>query len=61
MPAGRRWRRAILRVLAHVYGRNEAERRLAYWRIFFMACAELWGFRQGTEWQVSHYLFSRRG
>ena len=50
----------VLPILAKVYGSAEARRWFQRWRIFFMACAELWGFRGGKEWYVSHYLFGKR-
>lgn len=53
-------RGAVLPILAELYGRAEAERWLMRWRLFFMACAELFGYRHGQEWWVAHYLFRRR-
>ena len=48
-----------LRVLAKSHGPDEAALWLQRWRLFFMACAELFGHRDGQEWWVSHYLFER--
>ena len=52
-------REAVRPVLARTYGRAETQRWWVRWRIFFMACAELWGYRHGTEWIVCHYLFEK--
>lgn len=48
-------------VLEQAYGTGQARRWWTYWRIFFMACEELFAYRQGREWFVSHYLFSHSG
>jgi cyclopropane-fatty-acyl-phospholipid synthase len=37
-------------------GRARVER----WRVFFLACAELFGYRGGREWGVAHYRFEPR-
>ena len=52
-------RREIMPIMQAVYGLEDAGRWFQRWRIFFMACAELWGYRNGTEWLVSHYLLRK--
>ena len=42
------------------YGKDVAATRWQRWRMFFMACAELFGYRDGQEWFVAHYRFTRR-
>jgi cyclopropane-fatty-acyl-phospholipid synthase len=49
----------ILPLFEQTYGSDQAIKWWVYWRIFFMACEELWKYKKGEEWIVSHYLFSK--
>jgi len=51
---------AITPILSETYGHEQTAKWRSYWRVFFMSCAELWGFRDGNEWLVSHYLFEKQ-
>ncbi|MEB3245437.1 MAG: cyclopropane-fatty-acyl-phospholipid synthase family protein [Vampirovibrionales bacterium] len=53
-------RAKIMPILVNVYGPTQAKTWWHYWRIFMMACAELWGYQAGEQWQVSHYRFVAR-
>jgi cyclopropane-fatty-acyl-phospholipid synthase len=52
-------RAAVQAVLREVYGKPAAAVAEQRWRMFWMACAELFGYRHGTEWLVAHYRFAR--
>lgn len=49
----------IRRILGKHYGEKQAGTWTQRWRMFFMACAELFGYGNGDEWFVSHYRFVR--
>jgi cyclopropane-fatty-acyl-phospholipid synthase len=52
-------KKEIMPLFEQTYGKENALKWWVYWRIFYMACAELWGYKHGDEWMVSHYLFEK--
>ena len=56
-----RRRTEIMKLFRETYGADQAERYFQRWRMFFMARAELFGYRLGEEWGVSHYRFGKQG
>lgn len=51
-----RKQREIAPLFFETYGTRDARRRLQRWRIFFLACSELFAYNQGREWWVANYL-----
>jgi cyclopropane-fatty-acyl-phospholipid synthase len=47
-------------ILDDAYGPGEGARGLQRWRMFLMACSELFGYRNGEEWRVAHYRMRPR-
>jgi cyclopropane-fatty-acyl-phospholipid synthase len=47
-------------VLAEAVGAGRAKRALAGWRLFLLSTEQMWGWRDGQEWMVSHYLLGPR-
>ena len=52
-------RQQIDPILARTYGSDQLTKWRVRWRLFFMACEELFGFRNGQEWLVAHYRFKK--
>ncbi len=51
-------RDVVMPVLREAYG-DAAGLWFQRWRMFWMACAELFGYDEGREWMVSHYRFRK--
>ena len=49
----------IMPIFEKTYGKDQAVKWWVYWRLFYIACAELFGYRKGNEWMVCHYLFRK--
>ncbi|KAK2980114.1 hypothetical protein RJ640_019537 [Escallonia rubra] len=42
------------------YGKDSAVKWTVYWRTFFISVAELFGYNDGEEWMVAHFLFKKK-
>jgi cyclopropane-fatty-acyl-phospholipid synthase len=54
------WHRNLVRHRDEVIALLGDRRSYQRWRVFFLACAELFGYARGTEWVVAHYRFTPR-
>ncbi len=52
-------RTEVARELGRIHGTGQATQWMMRWRVFFMACAELFGYRGGSEWMVSQYRMKK--
>jgi cyclopropane-fatty-acyl-phospholipid synthase len=48
---------AVLEIFCSCYGEKKAKLWAQRWRIFYMACSELFAYNGGKEWPVMHYRF----
>lgn len=53
-------KKEIMPIMEETYGKADAVKWWVYWRLFYLACAELWNYDNGNEWMVCHYLFERK-
>ncbi len=51
------YKEPIAQLFDTVYGTSNGQLWVQRWRMFFMACAELFGYEDGGQWMVAHYRF----
>ncbi|KAL6212260.1 hypothetical protein ACLB2K_017481 [Fragaria x ananassa] len=51
---------AIKPIMESTYGKDSAVKWTVYWRSFFIAVAELFGYNNGEEWMVALFLFKKK-
>ena len=54
-----RHRRVVMQTFVATYGQKDALKWFVYWRLFYLACSELFNYNGGEEWGVGHYLFTK--
>ncbi|XP_031487321.1 (S)-coclaurine N-methyltransferase-like [Nymphaea colorata] len=47
-------------IMESTYGKDSATKWTVYWRTFFISVAELFGYNNGDEWMVAHFLFKKK-
>jgi len=53
-------RKQLYPLFIEAYGVDEAEKWWNYWRLFFLSCSEFFGFNNGNEWFINHYLLAKK-
>lgn len=51
---------SIKSIMESTYGKDQAVKWTVYWRTFFISVAELFGYNNGEEWMVTHFLFRKK-
>ena len=49
----------ILDLFRNTHSKSIAKRKFNFWRLFYIACAEIFGYDGGNEWVISHHLFEK--
>jgi cyclopropane-fatty-acyl-phospholipid synthase len=52
-------KKEIMQIFDETYGKENAVKWFSYWRVFYLSVAEFFAMKNGEEWMVNHYLFSK--